>query len=148
MAFGDSEQKLEAELRGEFRRARIMRDGNAVAPFTAALVNYLKGETLELDVPLHIRASVFQRRVYRELKKIPLGQTRSYAQIARALGQPRAHRAVARACATNDVALAIPCHRVVRGDGALAGYRWGVNRKKKLLELEARTNASTRSRRA
>lgn len=136
VAFGDSEQKLEAELRGEFRRARIMQDASAVAPFTAALVNYLKGETLELDVPLHIRASVFQRRVYRELKKIPVGQTRSYAQIARALGQPTAHRAVARACATNDVALAIPCHRVVRGDGALAGYRWGLERKKKLLELE------------
>lgn len=137
VAFGDSEQKLEAELRGEFRRARISQDANAVAPFTAALANYLKGETLDLELPLHIRASVFQRRVYRELKKIPVGQTRSYAEIARRLGQPSAHRAVARACATNDVALAIPCHRVVRGDGALAGYRWGVQRKKKLLVMEA-----------
>lgn len=136
VAFGDSKQKLEAELRGEFRRARLVRESSAVAPFTAALLNYLKGDTLELDIPLHIRASVFQRRVYRELKKIPLGQTRSYAEIARRLGQPTAHRAVARACATNDVALAIPCHRVVRSDGALAGYRWGLERKKKLLELE------------
>jgi AraC family transcriptional regulator of adaptative response/methylated-DNA-[protein]-cysteine methyltransferase len=137
VAFGDSEQTLESELRGEFRLARLARDGSAVAAFTAALLHYLKGDTLELDIPLHIRASVFQRRVYRELRKIPLGQTRSYAEIARRLGQPSAHRAVARACATNGVAVAIPCHRVVRSDGALAGYRWGVERKRKLLDIEA-----------
>jgi AraC family transcriptional regulator of adaptative response/methylated-DNA-[protein]-cysteine methyltransferase len=117
----------------------------AVRPYVLALLSYLQGENQSLDLPLHIRASVFQRRVYRELKKIPLGETRSYADIARALGQPNAHRAVARACATNDVALAIPCHRVVRSDGALAGYRWGVERKRKLLEMEANAGKSSMS---
>jgi AraC family transcriptional regulator of adaptative response/methylated-DNA-[protein]-cysteine methyltransferase len=145
IAFGDSQQKLEAELRGEFRRARLIADEAAVRPYVLALLSYLQGENQSLDLPLHIRASVFQRRVYRELKKIPLGETRSYADIARALGQPNAHRAVARACATNDVALAIPCHRVVRSDGALAGYRWGVERKRKLLEMEANAGKSSMS---
>ena len=136
IGFGDSQQKLEAELRGEFRRARLIADEAAVRPYVLALLSYLQGESHDLDLPLHIRASVFQRRVYRELQKIPLGETRSYAEIARALGQPNAHRAVARACATNDVAVAIPCHRVVRSDGALAGYRWGVQRKRELLKME------------
>ncbi|HZU22521.1 MAG TPA: methylated-DNA--[protein]-cysteine S-methyltransferase, partial [Terriglobales bacterium] len=106
IAFGESQQNLEAELRGEFRRARLLRDGAAVAPFTAALLGYLKGEAPALDLPLHIRASVFQRRVYRELCRIPAGQTRSYAEVARAIGAPGSHRAVARACAGNNVALA------------------------------------------
>ncbi|MBV8207387.1 MAG: methylated-DNA--[protein]-cysteine S-methyltransferase [Acidobacteria bacterium] len=136
VAFGDSDARLEEELRGEFRRARIQRDAGSLQPFISALHGYLAGERRDLDLPLHIRASLFQRRVYRELRKIPHGQTRSYADIARALGQPAAHRAVARACAANSVAMVIPCHRVVRSNGALAGYRWGLSRKRKLLELE------------
>ncbi|HWC75562.1 MAG TPA: methylated-DNA--[protein]-cysteine S-methyltransferase, partial [Gemmatimonadales bacterium] len=86
--------------------------------------------------PLDIRATAFQRRVWRELQRIPFGKTRSYSEVARRIGQPRATRAVARACATNPVALAIPCHRVVRDDGTLGGYRWGLERKQALLEKE------------
>src|SRR5205807_9495550 len=97
-----------------------------------------QGQPQAHALPLDIQTTAFQRRVYRELQKIPSGQTRSYQQIARALGQPSACRAVARACATNPVAVMIPCHRVVRADGALSGYRWGAERKRKLLEAEKR----------
>jgi AraC family transcriptional regulator of adaptative response/methylated-DNA-[protein]-cysteine methyltransferase len=90
----------------------------------------------KLDVPLDIQATAFQRRVWEYLQTIPYGSTRSYGEIAKALKQPRAARAVARACASNPVAVVIPCHRVVRGDGASGGYRWGAARKRKLLALE------------
>jgi AraC family transcriptional regulator of adaptative response/methylated-DNA-[protein]-cysteine methyltransferase len=89
---------------------------------------------------LDIRATAFQRLVWEELRAIPSGATRSYGEIAKRIGQPRAARAVARACATNPVAVAIPCHRVVREDGALGGYRWGIQRKQKLLDLEKKTS--------
>jgi AraC family transcriptional regulator of adaptative response/methylated-DNA-[protein]-cysteine methyltransferase len=88
------------------------------------------------DLPLDLRATAFQARVWQALREIPRGQTRSYAEVARALGQPSAVRAVARACATNPVAIAVPCHRVIGSDGSLTGYRWGIERKKKLLEME------------
>jgi AraC family transcriptional regulator of adaptative response/methylated-DNA-[protein]-cysteine methyltransferase len=89
-----------------------------------------------LELPLDVRATAFQRRVWEALRQIPRGQTRTYAQIAEKIGQPTAVRAVARACATNPVAIVVPCHRVIGSDGSLTGYRWGVERKKKLLELE------------
>jgi AraC family transcriptional regulator of adaptative response/methylated-DNA-[protein]-cysteine methyltransferase len=99
-------------------------------------LRYLDGRAEPLDLPLDVRATAFQRRVWEALRRIPYGTTRSYAEIARAIGKPSATRAVARACATNPAALVIPCHRVVRADGGLGGYRWGVARKRALLEQE------------
>jgi AraC family transcriptional regulator of adaptative response/methylated-DNA-[protein]-cysteine methyltransferase len=96
----------------------------------------MRGRDLESALPLDIRATAFQRRVWTYLQSIPFGSTLSYSQVAKAVGQPSACRAVARACATNPVAIAIPCHRVVREDGSMGGYRWGIERKKTLLEME------------
>jgi AraC family transcriptional regulator of adaptative response/methylated-DNA-[protein]-cysteine methyltransferase len=103
-----------------------------------AVVGYISGELPHLDLPLDIRATAFQRRVWAELMRIPRGVTRTYSEVAEALGEPQARRAVARACATNPVPLLIPCHRVVRSDGALGGYRWGLQRKQALIETEQR----------
>ncbi|HXM37078.1 MAG TPA: methylated-DNA--[protein]-cysteine S-methyltransferase, partial [Gemmatimonadales bacterium] len=106
-------------------------------------LEYLDGREPHLDLPLDIRATAFQRRVWQELQRIPYGQTLSYTEVARRIGEPKATRAVARACATNPTALIIPCHRVVREDGDLGGYRWGLERKKLLLRQEkARTGKS------
>jgi AraC family transcriptional regulator, regulatory protein of adaptative response / methylated-DNA-[protein]-cysteine methyltransferase len=96
----------------------------------------LAGRQTHLELPLDVRATAFQRRVWEALQQIPYGQTCSYSEIARKMGRPRAARAVARACATNPVSLVIPCHRVVREDGGLGGYRWGLARKQKLLDTE------------
>jgi AraC family transcriptional regulator, regulatory protein of adaptative response / methylated-DNA-[protein]-cysteine methyltransferase len=96
----------------------------------------MRGKDLDGALPLDIRATAFQRRVWTYLQKIPFGATRSYSQVAKAIGRPSATRAVARACATNPVAVAIPCHRVVHQDGSMGGYRWGIERKKALLEME------------
>src|SRR5205823_12819475 len=110
--------------------------GGNVAGWVAAILTYLNDREPHLDLPLDTRATAFQRRVWQELQRIPFGKTRSYAEVARRIGQPQATRAVARACAMNPVALVVPCHRVVRGDGELGGYRWGEERKKMLLEWE------------
>ena len=104
--------------------------------WVTAILAYLDGREPDLALPLDIRATAFQRRVWQELQKIPFGQTRTYGEIARRIGQPTATRAVARACATNPTALVIPCHRVIKEGGDLGGYRWGVDRKKVLLERE------------
>ncbi len=96
----------------------------------------IRGENTMIDLPLDVRATAFQQKVWQTLRQIPRGETRSYSEVAREIGDPHAVRAVARACASNPVALAVPCHRVVRSDGELAGYRWGIERKKKLLEAE------------
>ena len=96
----------------------------------------MRGRELDSSLPLDIRATAFQRRVWTYLQSIPFGATRSYSQVAKGIGRPTAARAVARACATNPVAVAIPCHRVVREDGSMGGYRWGMERKKALLEME------------
>ena len=98
----------------------------------------MKGKELDSSLPLDIRATAFQRRVWTYLQSIPFGATRSYSQVAKGIGKPTAVRAVARACATNPVAVVIPCHRVVREDGSMGGYRWGIERKKALLELEGK----------
>jgi AraC family transcriptional regulator of adaptative response/methylated-DNA-[protein]-cysteine methyltransferase len=100
------------------------------------VVAAVEGDRIPTDVPIDVQASAFQWKVWRELQKIPLGQTRSYSDIAEAIGAPRAVRAVASACANNRVALLIPCHRVIRQSGDLGGYRWGLDRKKRLLEKE------------
>ena len=134
---GDSAAKLEADLRGEFDAADVREDQSGkLEGYVEAILSYLDGTEPHLDLPLDIRATAFQRRVWQELRQIPFGETRTYADVAKAIGQPQATRAVARACATNPTALVIPCHRVVRGDGELGGYRWGAERKKALLEKE------------
>ena len=135
---GDSQEELEKSMREEFPAADLRRDTAFLAPWAAALRDHLAGKLRKLDVPLDIQATAFQRRVWEYLQTIPYGGTRSYGEIAKALKEPRAARAVARACASNPVAVVIPCHRVVRGDGEAGGYRWGAARKRKLLELERR----------
>lgn len=133
IAFGESDSQLEAALKKEFPKAEITQ---ADSPHLATITAHLEGAERLLRLPLDIQATAFQRRVWEHLQTIPYGETRSYSQVARSLNQPTASRAVARACATNPVALAIPCHRVVREGGALSGYRWGLNRKQALLEKE------------
>ena len=134
---GDIAAKLEADLRAEFDAAHVREEkGGKLEGYVAAILSYLEGTEPHLDLPLDIRATAFQRRVWQELRHIPFGETRTYAEVAKAIGQPQATRAVARACATNPAALVIPCHRVVRADGKVDGYRWGLERKKTLLEME------------
>ncbi|HLW27710.1 MAG TPA: methylated-DNA--[protein]-cysteine S-methyltransferase [Kiloniellales bacterium] len=138
VALGDSVEGLEQALHAEFPAADLLvRDQEAVDVALELLVDYLKGQEPHLDLPLDIRATAFQRRVWNELAAIPYGETRSYAELAARLGLPKASRAVGRACGSNPVALILPCHRVLRGDGGLSGYRWGVARKKQLLKQEA-----------
>ena len=138
--FGDSRTELEQRLRREYSQAQITAmkkpASNEMAQWTAALQAHLRGVQPALDVPLDVRATAFQMRVWLYLQKIPYGEVRSYAEVAAAIGQPKAARAVARACASNVVALAIPCHRVIRGSGELGGYRWGLARKRVLIDGE------------
>ncbi len=136
VSLGADDQTLEAELRREYPAATIARDEKRLEPWLTALVRHLRGEKPGLALPLDLVATGFQWRVWRELQHIPYGETATYAEIAARIGAPRGARAVARACAGNRVALVIPCHRVVRQDGALAGYRWGIARKAKLLARE------------
>ncbi len=136
VALGDDASVLEADLRAEFFAATIERDDARLHEQLRVVNEVLAGKAAPSALPLDVRATAFQARAWRELRAIPVGQTRTYAQIAEALEMPTAARAVARACATNPLALLTPCHRVVRGDGNLAGYRWGIERKKRLLEIE------------
>jgi AraC family transcriptional regulator of adaptative response/methylated-DNA-[protein]-cysteine methyltransferase len=135
VALGDDETQLESDLRREFSAAQITRDAKKMRPILEPILYFLEKGTRP-DLPLNVRATAFQRRVWQELCAIPCGQTRSYSQVAAQIGQPAAARAVARACASNSVALLIPCHRVVRENGELSGYRWGIERKQKLLKAE------------
>ena len=139
--FGSSETALEVALRREYPQAEIVRTDKQLASWVRAVRDRIRGQSAG-SLPLDIRATAFQRLVWEELRAIPSGATRSYGEIAKRIGQPRAARAVARACATNPVAVAIPCHRVVREDGALGGYRWGIQRKQKLLDLEKKNSVS------
>src|ERR1700680_3460018 len=134
--FANSDGELEQGLRHEFPFAIRRRDDDAMQAWKKNLLRQIRGQRLNSSLPLDIQATAFQRRVWTYLQPIPFGATRSYGQVAKAIGQPTASRAVARACATNPVAVAIPCHRVVRTDGDMGGYRWGVERKEALLELE------------
>ncbi|HEV7684030.1 MAG TPA: bifunctional DNA-binding transcriptional regulator/O6-methylguanine-DNA methyltransferase Ada [Pyrinomonadaceae bacterium] len=135
---GDSDAALKADLFKEFPSADIRLDEKPLRSSVSAIVKHLKSNSPHIDLPLDIRATAFQRQVWEALRAIPYGQTHSYSEVAKAIGQQKAVRAVARACATNPVALVIPCHRVIREDKSLGGYRWGLERKKKLLEREAR----------
>jgi AraC family transcriptional regulator of adaptative response/methylated-DNA-[protein]-cysteine methyltransferase len=137
IGFGDDKAMLADDLRGEFANADLLEDTEHLAPFIAQIDAYLRGTRQDFDLPLDIAATAFRQRVWDALRRIPYGETRSYSEIAETVGSPRAVRAVASACATNPVALAIPCHRVVAKGGALAGYRWGLPRKAALLDNEA-----------
>jgi len=139
---GAGAEELAAGLRAEFPAAEIRRDRGPLRRWVGAIRRHLEGRAPHLDLPLDVRATAFQRAVWEALRKIPYGSTRSYAEIARAIGRPRATRAVARACATNPAAIVIPCHRVVRADGDLGGYRWGIRRKRALIEGERATKAN------
>lgn len=134
---GDSDAELEAALHGEFPSAEIQRGESRLGDAIRVIVSHISGQQPSLDLPLDVRATAFQRRVWQELQRIPYGSTRTYAEIARALGRPKAARAVGRACAANPVSILVPCHRVLRTDGSLGGYRWGLARKKALLAGEA-----------
>jgi len=136
ITFGRSDEELETGLRREYPYATRKRDDASLRAHVNALIGQIDGGAMA-KLPLDIQATAFQRRVWKHLQSIPAGKTESYSQVARAIGSPAACRAVARACASNPVALAIPCHRVVRNDGAVGGYRWGVDRKKTLLAAEA-----------
>jgi AraC family transcriptional regulator of adaptative response/methylated-DNA-[protein]-cysteine methyltransferase len=134
--FADSDDELEHGLKHEFPFAVRRRDDVAMQAWKRDLLRQMRGQKVNASLPLDIQATAFQRRVWTYLQAIPFGATRSYGEVAKAIGQPTASRAVARACATNPVAVAIPCHRIVRGSGQMGGYRWGVDRKKTLLEIE------------
>jgi AraC family transcriptional regulator of adaptative response/methylated-DNA-[protein]-cysteine methyltransferase len=134
---GDDDATLEAELRHEYPRAMIDPAAGALREWVEEIVSYLEGTIRDLRTPLDVQSTAFQWRVWKALREIPFGETRSYREVAEAIGQPTAARAVAQACASNRVALVIPCHRVVRNDGELSGYRWGPERKRLLLEQEA-----------
>jgi AraC family transcriptional regulator of adaptative response/methylated-DNA-[protein]-cysteine methyltransferase len=136
VCLGDSDRKLEKALHEEYPEAEIQHNGVDLDPWVAEFLAYLDGRQPHLDLPLDVQATAFQWQVWQQLRSIPYGETRSYSDVARAIGQPQAVRAVARACATNPAALLIPCHRVVRENGGLAGYRWGLRRKRVLLAQE------------
>ena len=133
---GDSANKLVTELREEYPRAEISPAADSFQRWVREIVQRIEGKEPHFDLPLDLQATAFQRRVWQELQRIPRGATRTYSQVASALGRPRAVRAVARACATNPVSIVVPCHRVIRQDGNLAGYRWGLSRKEQLLAQE------------
>ena len=136
---GEADAALESALRKEYPRAEIRRDTSGsknLGGWVDQILAHLRGKEPQLDLPTDVQATAFQRRVWEELRRIPYGATRTYTEVARSIGRPAAIRAVARACATNPVSVVVPCHRVVRQDGNLAGYRWGLERKRALLEHE------------
>jgi AraC family transcriptional regulator of adaptative response/methylated-DNA-[protein]-cysteine methyltransferase len=137
--FADSDGQLIEDLKREFPFAVHKLDRDGLQRRIETVLSKMKGRELSATFPLDIRATAFQRRVWTHLQSIPFGTTKSYVEVAKAIGQPTACRAVARACAGNPVAVAIPCHRVVHADGSMSGYRWGVERKKRLLEMERKT---------
>jgi AraC family transcriptional regulator of adaptative response/methylated-DNA-[protein]-cysteine methyltransferase len=137
---GESDTTLRGALEKEYPRAGLRRDDagpGSLGEWVEKILAHLRGQKPHLDLPTDVQATAFQRRVWEELRRIPYGSTRTYSQVARAIGRPAAIRAVARACATNPVSVVVPCHRVVREDGNLAGYRWGISRKRALLDHES-----------
>ena len=141
VSLGSADGGLEVALRAEYPAAEIRRDDGGFGEWVSALLRHLNGAQPDLRLPLDVQATGFQRQVWEQLRAIPYGDVRSYGQIARAMGQPAAARAVGRACATNPVAVVIPCHRAVGGNGSLTGYRWGLERKRLLLERERTVTA-------
>jgi AraC family transcriptional regulator of adaptative response/methylated-DNA-[protein]-cysteine methyltransferase len=135
---------LARELRDRFPRAQLIAEGQKLGQLMATVVDFVEAPALGLDLMLDLRGTAFQRRVWQALGEIPVGSTASYSDIARRIGAPETALEVSQACASNAIAVAIPCHRVVRKNGALSGYRWGVWRKRALLEREAAALASTK----
>lgn len=135
---GDAEDELERILLNEFNQAQILRDDNLHQDWLQTILNFITGDAPHLDLPLDVRGTAFQKQVWQALQKIPYGETRTYADIAREIGKPHAVRAVGTACGANPTALIVPCHRVLRTDGTLGGYHWGIERKEKLLAQEVK----------
>jgi AraC family transcriptional regulator of adaptative response/methylated-DNA-[protein]-cysteine methyltransferase len=133
---GDDPDALARDLQDRFPRATLIGGDQAFEQVVASVVGFVEAPRLGLDLPLDVRGTAFQQRVWQALREIPAGRTASYTEIAERIGAPTAVRAVAQACAANALAVAIPCHRVVRTDGNLSGYRWGVERKRALLDKE------------
>jgi len=136
VCIGDSDAFVERSLAEDYPSAILYRSDEELKEWTGAFMKYFDGEHFALNVPLDVKATAFQSRVWKIIQSIPFGKTTTYGKIAQELGEPEASRAVARACATNPVALVIPCHRVIGKDGNLHGYRWGKKRKQTLLKLE------------
>jgi len=136
LGFGDDDHGLEVELRQDFPDATIERDAGPLQKMVSVILENFDHSTPGMDLPLDIRATAFQAQVWQALRDIPAGETRTYRDIAETIGKPKAARAVGRACATNPVSLVVPCHRAIGSSGALTGYRWGVERKRKLLARE------------
>jgi AraC family transcriptional regulator, regulatory protein of adaptative response / methylated-DNA-[protein]-cysteine methyltransferase len=134
---GDDPDSLVRELQDQFPKANLIGGDAGFERLVAKVVGFVEAPALGLDLPLDVRGTAFQQRVWQALRKIPAGATASYADVAKLIGAPNSARAVAQACGANTLAVAIPCHRIVRNDGALSGYRWGVERKRALLEKEA-----------
>jgi AraC family transcriptional regulator, regulatory protein of adaptative response / methylated-DNA-[protein]-cysteine methyltransferase len=141
-ALGDDRESLAAALQQRFPQAQLVAEDAGLKQWADRIVRFITAPEQNLDLPLDIRGTAFQARVWRALQKIPLGKTASYSEIAATLGQPKAVRAVAQACAANKLALIVPCHRVIRSDGELGGYRWGLERKRALLDREHAAVAS------
>ncbi|WP_082884081.1 bifunctional transcriptional activator/DNA repair enzyme AdaA [Achromobacter ruhlandii] len=138
IALHEDPEQLVRNLQDRFKAARLIGADREFEQWMAAVVGFVENPSVGLHLPLDVRGTAFQRRVWEALREIPVGATVTYTDIAERIGSPRSVRAVARACATNNIALAIPCHRVVRTDGSLAGYRWGIERKRELIEREAK----------
>ncbi|NER35859.1 MAG: methylated-DNA--[protein]-cysteine S-methyltransferase [Oscillatoria sp. SIO1A7] len=136
VSLGDTDIALEQELMQQYPKAQLNKNDSNLNRWLDLLKSYIADRQEELTLPLDIRGTAFQQQVWEKLQGIPCGTTSTYSQIARDLGRPKAARAVALACAANSIALAIPCHRVLRSDGSLGGYRWGLQRKQALLEKE------------
>lgn len=139
---GETDAEVEKELQREYPRAEVLAGDASLAEWVSSIVASLAGRNEAVLVPLDLPGTAFQWKVWGALRRIPAGATRSYREVAAAIGRPTAARAVARACATNNAAIAIPCHRVVREDGGLGGYRWGLERKRKLLAAERRSSST------
>ncbi len=140
VSMGDHDTPLRRALHSEYPAAQIQKGGTHLNRTVATLLRHLRGAVPQLNLPVDVRATAFQWQVWKKLQSIPYGGTQTYSQVARAIGRPTAVRAVARACATNPVSIIVPCHRVIRASGSLAGYRWGLKRKKRLLEIEGRAS--------
>lgn len=136
IALGDDPSALVHDLQDRFPKAELVGGDQQFEQMIAKVIGFIERPSAGLDLPLDVQGTAFQQRVWQALCKIPYGQTATYAEIARRIGEPKAVRAVAQACAANQIAVAIPCHRVVRTDGSVSGYRWGVERKKRLLNVE------------
>jgi AraC family transcriptional regulator of adaptative response/methylated-DNA-[protein]-cysteine methyltransferase len=137
--FGDSPDELERDLKKQFPRAKLVGNDPAFSQLVTKTIDFVEDPRTGFDLPLDIRGTAFQHRVWEALRRIPAGSTASYAEIAKAIGAPKAVRAVARACATNRIAVAIPCHRVIGSDGSLTGYAGGIERKRALLAKESKS---------